>query len=339
MIQLTKSDYELLTKLVTVSQDQVKKIMSLYLKKHYPKVIERKGFLIAAGEINIALVAHLDTVFDNKIFTYKSLYYDREQGVLWSPDGAGFDDRAGIFAIIKIIQSGLRPHIILCCDEETGGRGALSLTREFPFGFPFECKYFIELDRSGYDDMVFYDCDNREFVEYIKKFGFIEQFGSFTDISILGPHFKIAGVNLSIGYESEHTTSETLYLKGLFRTIQKVKKILKDKEAPKFEYIQSTRFKWAFSWGYPKDNGFKCEGCSSLAYSEEEMFPTLGINGETLMFCPDCISNKVSWCNKCGNPYEKISLEEPTMGICDKCKEEKENGTRCRSEESSSPKA
>lgn len=321
MVQLTKNDYELLSKLINATQEQVKHLMSIYLKKHYAKVINRENFLIAVGDIDVCMVAHLDTVFNNYPFS-KDLFYDREKGVLWCQDGAGFDDRAGVFAIIKILQRGLRPHIILCCDEEIGGKGAKALTKQYPFGLPFKCKYFIELDRAGYDDMVFYDCDNRAFTDYIKKFGFIEQFGSFSDISILAPHFKIAAVNLSIGYELEHTKSETLYLKGLFRTIKKVKRMLQDKEAPSFEYIKSERFSWNFSWGKPLA-GILCEGCDKQDNLEDEMFPVLGVGGETLLFCPDCISSKVSWCKNCGNAYEKLSQEEPITGICDMCKEEK----------------
>ena len=339
MIQLTKNDYELLTKLVTLNQEQVKRLMSMYLKKHYPKVIEREKFILVEGTIPICLVAHLDTVFDNSICLNKSVFYDREQGVLWSPDGAGFDDRAGIFAIVKILQSGLRPHIILCCDEEVGGKGAAAVTKSYPFGLPFSCNYFIELDRAGYDDMVFYNCNNPEFTSYVKKFGFIEQFGSFTDISILCPHFKIAGVNLSIGYELEHSTSEFLYLKGLFRTVTKVKKMLQEKDIPSFEYIEGTRFSWNFSWGSFKNQGFPCDCCKNTDYSEEEMFPVLAIDGTTQMFCPDCISGKVSWCTSCGNPYEKINPNEPTTGVCDICREVKDNGTWKRSKESGSPKA
>ena len=63
-----------------------------------------------------------------------------------------------------------------------------------------------------------------------------------------------------------------------------------------------------------------------LGYSEEELFPVLSIDGETELFCPDCIGTEVSWCTVCGNAYEKISPTEPISGVCDKCREAKNNG-------------
>lgn len=322
MIQLNKTDYQLLNKLISFNQESAKNFMYSYLKKYYPKIIHRKSYLIAEGVTPICLVAHLDTVF-NPTIGDKWLFYDREQGALWCPEGAGFDDRVGLFAIIKLIQKGFRPHIILCCDEETGGKGARSLTQAFPHGLPFKCNYFIELDRAGDIDMVFYDCDNREFVEYIKQFDFVERLGSFTDISILCPHFGIAGVNLSIGYENEHSTSEMLFLRPLFDTIKKVGDMLNKKDIPSFKYVPSG---WGrlFNFSYTVPGGFKCDHCQEDYFLEEEMFPVLGIDGEMKMFCPDCMTYNVAWCKKCNNPYEKISLEEPTVGICEKCAEEKE---------------
>lgn len=325
MNQLNNGEYRLLNKLISLDQGSVKRLMVAYLKKHYPKVIERKLYVIAEGTIPICLVAHLDTVFQQNVRLDKLLFYDREQGALWCPEGAGFDDRAGLFAIIKLLQMGVRPHIILCCDEEIGGKGARSLTQAFPHKLPFKCNYFIELDRAGSMDMVFYDCDNKEFVDYIRQFDFIERRGSFTDISILCPHFGIAGVNLSIGYENEHSTSEMLFLRPLFDTIKKVENMLKQKDIPEFKYIPGGWEKmFYFSRGVPK--GFKCDHCQEDYFLEEEMFPVLGIDGETKMFCPDCITYNVAWCKKCGKAYEKISLEEPTVGVCDICQEVKDNG-------------
>ena len=53
------------------------------------------------------------------------------------------------------------------------------------------------------------------------------------------------------------------------------------------------------------------------------MFPVVTQDKETVFFCPDCIVDKVSWCRICGNAYEKLCLEEPTMGICPHCEEKK----------------
>lgn len=178
--------------------------MERFLCQKYENVIITKDYIVAIGEIPIALVAHLDTVYKTPV---SNLYYDRQKCIMWSPEGLGADDRAGVFAIIKILHEGLRPTIIFTTDEEQGGRGATVLGTQ---NCPTKLKYMIELDRRGESDCVFYDCYNPEFVKYIESFGFKEAYGSFSDISFLMPPWKVCGVNLSIGYEEEHSYIEQL---------------------------------------------------------------------------------------------------------------------------------
>lgn len=211
--------------LMKMKQNQLHQTLYNYLKKKYNKVIIRDKFIIAVGDIPIGLVAHLDTVHARPPVNF---FYDQEQKVLWSPQGLGADDRAGIYAIIQIIEANYRPHIILCKDEETGGIGATEVIKMFP-QYPFDnLKCLIELDRSGKNDCVFYDCDNEDFVTYIEKFGFKEDIGSFSDISIIAPKWEVAAVNLSVGYFHEHSLAEFLYLGYLEDTIKKLKKILNE---------------------------------------------------------------------------------------------------------------
>ena len=114
----------------------------------------------------------------------------------------------------------------------------IELTEDFP-ECPFEdLKYIIELDRQGTNDCVFYNCSNEEFTNYIEQFGFITDWGTFSDISDICPMWEIAGVNLSIGYKNEHTQVETLNTDVLYSTIKKVEKMLDEaKSIKQFEYI------------------------------------------------------------------------------------------------------
>ena len=208
--------------------------MSQYLKAKYDNVIVTKDYIIAIGNIPIALIAHMDTVFKIPV---SDLYYDQKKGVLWSPEGLGADDRAGIFAIIKILQDGLRPSVILTTGEEDGGVGACAICDKYP-----ECpipglKYLIQLDRHGSNDCVFYDCYCPEFVDYVESFGFCERWGSFTDISFLMPEWQIVGVNLSIGYEDEHSRTEILNIGPLFDTIRKVKNMLTEQTSYMMKWL------------------------------------------------------------------------------------------------------
>lgn len=303
-----KKDYSLLSWLFSQTQEEMKKALTAYLKNKYPKKVRTtKDFIVAEGDIPIALVAHMDTVFSSPV---KDLYYDQKKGVMWSPDGLGADDRAGIFAILRIIESGLRPHVIFTTDEEKGGIGASILSA---YMMPFkELKYIIQLDRRGSNDCVFYECENKDFIKYVEEFGFIERMGSFSDISFLCPSWEVCGVNLSIGYEDEHSYIETLHLNSMYKTIEKVKKMLTEEEIPEFEWISSTgNYKW---WD---SNTVVCEKCKQ-PFDEYETVPVVRKDGHLGHYCPDCFDHTIGWCSECGLAYV---CEPNDHGICVRCRE------------------
>lgn len=100
------------------------------------------------------------------------------------------------------------------------------------------CKAIFQLDRRGSEDCVFYDCDNPDFVKYIESFGFVEAYGTFSDISVIAPEWEVAAVNLSVGYYNEHTNHEYLRLDELETTIERVEKMLAAADdMPTFSYI------------------------------------------------------------------------------------------------------
>ena len=308
-------DFRTFERLCGLSQKGVKHTLSIYLKSKYEKVIETPEYICAIGDIPIALVAHMDTVFKPA----REVFYDRQKNVIWSPTGLGADDRAGIFAIIKILQDGLRPSVILTTGEEDGGVGACAICDKYP-ECPIEgLKYMIQLDRRGTNDCVFYDCYCPEFVDYVESFGFCERWGSFTDISFLMPQWQTVGVNLSVGYEDEHSKQEILNINPLFDTIKKVKKMLTEQEIPDFKYDElvaanSAWWKKAGDWF-----GQHCSKCKKI-HSEYELFPVLGLDGKTKFYCPDCIVGNVEWCDMCGEPFE---IKEHTgKKLCKECEEE-----------------
>lgn len=227
---------DLIKHLMTLNQHKLQKVLLNYLKRKYDKVIYKEKYIIAFGDIPVALIAHMDTVHTR---APQEFFYDTNNSILWSPQGLGADDRAGVYAILQILEAGLRPHIIFTKDEEKGGLGARDLINDFP-DCPFDdLKCLIELDRQGEKDSVFYDCNNEDFEQYINSFGFETDWGTFTDISILAPTWETAAVNLSIGYYNEHSLGEYLNTKQLESTIQKVIKILNDKNMISYCYIEA----------------------------------------------------------------------------------------------------
>ena len=326
------------------------KAMKHYLSMKYENVISTKEYLIAVGEIPVALVAHLDTVFKEPPH---DIFYDRVKNVMWSPDGLGADDRAGVYAIVQILKSGLRPTVIFTTDEELGCLGAEALAEQVKTP-PTDLKYIIQLDRRGSNDCVFYSCDNPEFDAYVESFGFVTNFGSFSDISTICPAWKIAGVNLSIGYYDEHSVSETLYVGQMYDTIRKVKHMLEAAiDAPKFEYIEDFNYNKGFTkvlndeddyWGWDPSYGIskeewasfmepqsKCNRCGHWDY-DYNLFPVKDQNNKTTFFCCDCLPQVegLFWCNICGEPFIDIELPKDAEKLCKDCRG-KVNGNRTES--------
>ncbi|WP_051585992.1 zinc-binding metallopeptidase family protein [Caldanaerobius polysaccharolyticus] len=197
----------------------------------YKRITHDSSFLYAPGDIPVMLVAHLDTVHKKPP---RKIYYDPAARVYWSPDGLGADDRAGVYAILQLLNRKLRPYVLFTDEEETGGGGAWEAVEVLD---PPTVNLIIELDRKGSTDAVFYDCDNPEMEKYITGFGFRKAFGSFSDISILCPEWGIGGVNLSVGFYEAHTRVEYLCMNELEDTIERVVQILANPPAEKFEYI------------------------------------------------------------------------------------------------------
>lgn len=320
-----ENDFQILERLISMNQKKVKKTVSTFLKKKYPKVIEDKEFIIAEGNIPIALVAHMDTVWEKDSFHKRDkIFYDVRRGVMWHPHGAGFDDRAGVFAILKIIKDGFRPHIIFTTDEEKGGIGAVALTEKFPKSPFSDLKYIIELDRANEADCVFYDCYNEDFINYVESFGFVEAWGSFSDIGLICPEWKIAGVNLSIGYKDEHTRSEILQANALLLTIDKVEKMLSQvNNIEPFKYIASPYYSYLYPLDYDgldfEYGGMivKCKKCGQ--YIEEfNSIPVKNKDGGLSWRCCDCIIDEhIGWCHYCGEAFEKDDVKET---LCNDCK-------------------
>lgn len=212
--------YNTLNFILRQTQPELKKYLVEKLSEFGYSNLKIGDYIYAKGEIPVMLVAHMDIVHKSPP---SEIYFDRIKRVIWSPTGIGGDDRCGVYAILQILSSGLRPHILFTEDEECGAYGAWSASSEI---YP-NINYMIELDRRGSNDAVFYDCDNKEFQKFILGYGFKHAYGTFSDIATLSPAWDVASVNLSIGYVEEHTHTERINLNHTYATIQKVCNILK----------------------------------------------------------------------------------------------------------------
>lgn len=229
---MNKANRERLENICRIGQRKLKSKLANALSESGYNVIKNKGFLFAKGDIPICLVAHMDTV--HEIPPHHFVYSD---GKLSSPQGIGGDDRCGIYAIMEIIKRH-KCSVLFCEDEEVGAVGAEHFI-ESDISKDLDFNYMIELDRTGSNDAVFYDCDNPEFEEFIIMDGnWATDFGSFSDISVLAPALGCAAVNLSCGYYCAHTKNEYIVLDELEQCIENVCALIeRTTEADKFEYI------------------------------------------------------------------------------------------------------
>ena len=212
------------------SQERLKQALETELIENGYAVRKQRGFLYAEGTVPVLLVAHLDTVHRTQPET---ICYSADGTVMMSPQGIGGDDRAGVYMILRLIQS-CHCHVLFCEDEEPGGHGARAFTKS---GIKPDVNYIVELDRMGSNDAVFYNCMNEQFEQHICSFGFQTAFGSFSDISILAPHLNLAAVNLSTGYYHAHQLGEYVRLDKVEKLISRVEKLLQTK-MERFSYVQ-----------------------------------------------------------------------------------------------------
>lgn len=312
---LTSSNYNLFLQILKMDEKTLLNNLNNLLSKKYNNVICSKDYIYAEGTYPVCVVAHLDTVFYTQP---TNIFYDTNYNVMWSPQGLGADDRTGVYMIMQLLKQKLLPSILFTTGEEEGGKGALAFIKDFPQA-PNEIKYLIELDRHGSNDCVFYNCGNDNFISFVEKYGFEKNYGTFTDISIVCPSWDKAGVNLSVGYEEEHSYSEFLRVGCMNDTLKKVTQMIKDskdKKVPNFDYQKIDYF-------YNKKNDknvFVCEGCGKVVplYGGIDV---VNKNGKILHYCDDCfsqIADIVGWCEHCFQPYEKT--KEDNSSYCFNCR-------------------
>ena len=250
------------------------------------------SFILVKGEAPIMLVAHLDTVHKEPV---RDICTSADGNILMSPQGIGGDDRCGVYALVKSYeQSAIKPYLLFTCDEESGGIGAKTFVKcleQLPE--LKKLKLLVEIDRKGSNDAVYYDCDNPDFEAYITSKGFVTDYGTFSDISVIAPALGIAAVNLSSGYYNAHQLHEYINRAELDTTIAKVKEIVSESarpDFPRYEYVEAY-YGYYDSWGYedfeePEELPFEYEQIYRELlerYTEEELEYMRGVYGNQII--------------------------------------------------------
>ena len=189
------------------------------------------GYIYCRGNIPVLLTAHMDTVHKELIKDYYEDVQTDEDGntthTITSPQGIGGDDRCGIYAILKIIESGYIPYVLFCEDEEIGGVGSNKFCKTKYITELSNLKFLIELDRANANDLVFYSNANQDWIDWVEdETNWKKSWGTFSDISHLSPACEVSSVNLSCGYYKAHTVYEYVIMEELLETIEMTKHLL-----------------------------------------------------------------------------------------------------------------
>jgi hypothetical protein len=190
------------------------------IKSEMGEGIEGNNYLWYPSDSPLLFQAHIDTVRDEK----KELKINIGTHVITGNGVLGADDRAGV-CIAMWIHSYCKKHklpmpqFLFTNKEETGGIGMKQFLACDPeFG---ELKLAIALDRRGASEYVTYNVLSDEVHEYISQFGFVEEYGTFSDIEYFSDHTKIPSVNVSVGYYHQHTTHEQLNIDEMRLTLRR----------------------------------------------------------------------------------------------------------------------
>lgn len=196
-----------------------KELLTLLYEKMGGDLAEGKYLYIENKESPIMIQAHVDTV--------RSVIpiIQNKNGVIKANDCIlGADDRAGIFAIMKIHEhfskKGVMPNILFTDGEEIMGTGMSAFVLdEYDFD---HINLVLSLDRQGCGEYVTYNYLDRKVEEFVESFGFFQREGTFSDIEIFTDATLIPSVNLSIGYHYQHTKKEELHIDEMYLTINRV---------------------------------------------------------------------------------------------------------------------
>jgi hypothetical protein len=181
---------------------------------------------------NIPLVlfsSHIDTVHDRHGEPLgRKVAYDWNFRTIqnWDKTPLGADDGAGVWLMLEMIDAGIPGVYSFTRGEERGGIGSSAWARLHP-GYLEKFKFAIAFDRRGRTSVVTHqvgvrccsDTFARALADQLNQGGLHlapDSTGVYTDTAEY-THLIPECTNISVGYESEHTMHETLYVEFLYQ--------------------------------------------------------------------------------------------------------------------------
>lgn len=242
------------------------------------------------------LVAHTDNVLHGT----RTPIFDLNKRILFGDHktGIGFDDKAGIIAIIELWKAFKKKQmfrIIFTADEEIGGVGA----QEIDPAVYCDAAWILELDRKGHKDLIQTSGSTKlcsdEFASKFEELGFEKATGTFTDVNIFKQAcYDVNMANLSIGYYKPHTDDEYLDTKEFDEIINKVAHFIEQEYVFEPDVYVEPKNNWLGGYGgynyggYDGTNSDYCWCCGKLTNRKPD--------AEGRVFCSDdCKEDYKKW--------------------------------------------
>ncbi|WP_019415984.1 M20/M25/M40 family metallo-hydrolase [Paenisporosarcina sp. TG20] len=217
------------------NEGDIRKIVREHLTPYVDRIsVDDAGNLLAIRKYGpgptVLLNAHLDTVEEinpNRSILKCDQIWTSSEGIL------GADDRAGINVLLSIAKTLTKKQFngtikyIFTVEEEIGLRGARALHESFLW----DVDMAFVVDRRNTSDIVISRGDTTrfcsiEFARAVERVARLEEFGQWkttpggsSDTAIWASH-GIQSVNLSAGYDNEHTDMEQLDVEANYETYE-----------------------------------------------------------------------------------------------------------------------
>ena len=237
---------------------------------------------------DVMFSAHTDTVHRHS--GWQSLHYDGRHITLQSPEHSnclGADDGAGVFCLVKLIAAGIAGLYVFHRAEEHGGLGSGWIADNAP-DMVKDIKFCIAFDRRGADSIITEQgmtrCCSDDFADSLADALSLPMYndptGSFTDSATYADAGLIGEcTNVSVGYDNEHTSSESLDVAVLFRLINAFRydwkpdmlKYVREPQAASYGYTMSYSMSW--DKDYEKSDGGAFGKAERLAYDRSMCQP------------------------------------------------------------------
>ncbi len=241
----TTLDWRLLKKLYAIhspsgKEDKMIAFLVSYLKSLPGVKLGKDNFgnlyaVKGESETYPCIVAHLDQVQRNHPCDFRAIecrdlifgFSGKEHSFC----GLGADDKNGITICLEAIKKYDCMKVVFFKEEETGCHGSSRAEMKF---FD-DCRYVIQCDRRGNSDLITNigcsDLCSEKFIQDIdpEKWGYKEETGMMTDVEALKERgLSVSAANISCGYYSPHSETETTNKRDLEKCWKFVQHIIED---------------------------------------------------------------------------------------------------------------